>query len=320
MATQAQIESQIASNKAVYESLTQPVRMFDLRPDDKGNGGFVNEMEKAIKQKYEDYKTPKGVNFDFAECFSKTVMVQTAEKRPKIVGWHGSNYKLVTNEEIIRPVCKELNKAFGKGGYKMRGNVVDDRQMYCQFIVDTETIGLPAVSPKDKVSLMFTIQNSYDGMIRPSHTASIGFMRLVCTNGLMAFVMDSEHSSPKQKHNEGFTFSLSGLNEQIKKAEKHCEKFKTLRERSLTVKEMEDLFNDMKENQLIQVRQLDEAKRILVEETAQLGERLNVWGAYNSFNNILNHSYNETVTLEKRTSIDTKVLNFLTDRFDIRLN
>ncbi len=320
MKTQDQINAQIAANKEVYNSLTRPVKLVSLRPNEEGNGGFVNLLEGLNQKKNPDYKTPKTLNFDFGDHMSKTVIVESAEKRPKIVGWHGSNYKLVTNEEMIRPVLKELNQAFGKGGYKMKGSAYDDRQMHCQFIVDHDTIGLPSVSPKDKISLMFTIQNSYDGMIKPSHTASIGFMRLVCTNGLMAFVMDSQHSSPNQKHTDGFTFSLSGLQDQIKKAEQHCEKFKVLRERHLTVKEMEDLFEDMKQNKMIQVRQLDEARRILVEETEQLGERLNVWGAYNSFNNILNHSYNDSVIPEKKAQIDTQVLKFLTDRFDIRLN
>ena len=312
---------QVAANNRIINQLCPPVKLIDLRADQNGEGGLVKKIEEDTQKFYPKYETPNSLNFDFAEIFSKAVIVQTEEGRPKIVGWHGSNYKLIDNRDMIMPVVNELNKVFGKGGYKVDGYLNDHRQMVCNFVVNNETIGLPSVSEKDAITLKFTVENSFDGRIKPSNSAQLGFYRLVCTNGLMAFVIESEHSDRKKKHVESFNFDLSGIESQIELARKKVDHFKTLQERTLTTKELEEFFKDIEEQKLIQVRSIPTVQETLKNEMELLGQGANTWLLYNSINGMINHYMpNETYLPETKSALDTKVLSFITDRFDVALN
>jgi CRISPR/Cas system type I-B associated protein Csh2 (Cas7 group RAMP superfamily) len=120
---------------------------------------------------------------------------------------------------------------------------------------------------------------------------------------------------------ETFNFDLSGIESQIELARKKVDHFKTLQERTLTTKELEEFFKDIEEQKLIQVRSIPTVQETLKNEMELLGQGANTWLLYNSINGMINHYMpNETYLPETKSALDTKVLSFITDRFDVALN
>jgi len=126
----------------------------------------------------------------------------------KVVSVVSDNYKLVSNLEItewFENYLKETDVPFRRIG--IYGNESGSKfWAKYRFPETISEIGPPRVTPfgkkvPDKVEMMATLQNSYDGSL--AHGFDIGGYRLVCLNGLMV-PMDNIHVW-RQKHTINFS-------------------------------------------------------------------------------------------------------------------
>ena len=305
-------QNQAAKNQIELQKALNPVVMLNLK-----TGEFNDRFEGDVKKFFPNFEMKDAYSLQVADIFSSMVITQV-DGKPKIVGMHGSNYQLTTNQDLIGKAVQQLNNEFGEGGYAVTVKNLDDRQFKIDFIVNNKTIGLPKVGKNDGVNLKYSIINSYDGRVKPD--VKVGLWRMVCTNGLHAFAFES--ASNGKKHVDTLSIDLSKIENQIDEAKSKIQKFEKLRERALTTKEAQEALEFVKEQKtMFQVRQLETVEQIYNSEITKLGETEgNAWLLYNGFNNVLNHSYNETVTPQQITEIDTRMLNFITDRFGIAMN
>ena len=232
---------------------------------------------------------------EFADNMSHAIYLPDQEK---VIQLCSSTYCLVDNEYLFGQFYDYLVKQYGSSGFEVDARSYDDRKFYCEFTVKQEF----EVGKNDSLNPKVIVWNSYDGSI--VQRAAIGYMRRVCTNGLMAFSSDL---SVKKKHSMGEgKLNLGPIVKQLEKATFQLEKFKRLTDRRLLPREIDELVKKVAGTKYPK-KLLPSAPEIAQREAAELGTGLNAWLLYNGFNNALWHSEGKLFP-EERERIDRVVL------------
>ncbi len=235
----------------------------------------------------------------FASNLTHCVYLPEQEKVTQLCG---SNYQLVSNEEIILPIHDKMLSIFGKRGFKTKVSSFDDRRFYVQFIVDGD---IHNILKGDDVCPMIEIHNSYDGTIK--QTIGIGYQRLICTNGLMAFREDVSVSVKHSKRSG--RIELEPIYKRLENIEVKLNRFKKLSDRQVTPDEITQIMHTLRTSNTIRYpkKMLDSAKLIAEKEMLILDTPMNAWLLYNGFNYPLNH-YETKLLPEEASKIDSRVL------------
>ena len=130
----------------------------------------------------------------------------------QILGVHGADYKLVTNEEVFDAFDRALHRSV----LNLDGMTVRDELSH-QGARSIRTYIFPAHGVKiarvgDVVDLRLQVINSYDGSC--AFSTLLGGYRLICTNGM---VIGKTFSQSYARHTQGFnlSFILERLNQTI---------------------------------------------------------------------------------------------------------
>ena len=238
-------------------------------------------------------------NTDFASNLSHCVFLP---KKDKVVQLCGGSYELVHNRKLILPVYEKMVSIFGERGFTSEIESFDDRRFYVKFIVNGN---IHTILKGDDICPTVEIRNSYDGTIK--QTVGMGYNRLVCENGLMAFTEDITLSVKHSK--KAGMIDLRPIYKKLENVEVKLEQFKKLSDRVVTPDELTRIIHAIKTTPSIKYpkKMIEPARLIAEKEALQLQTDLNAWLVYNGFNNPLNH-FDTKLLPEEVSKIDSRVL------------
>ena len=255
---------------------------------------FFPTQTKNIKDFFSDV--------DFASNITHCIYLPNQNKVAQLCG---SGYNLVTNETIMMPIYEKMLSIFGEMGFKTEITSFDDRRFYVRFIVDGQIYN---ILKGDDVCPVVEIRNSYDGNVK--QTVGIGYQRLICKNGLMAFTEDMALSV---KHSKILgTINLLPIFEKLDNINSKLERFKALSDRQVTTDEMTKILQAIRSSPTIKYpkKMIDSARLMAQKEEIQLDTPMNAWLLYNGFNYPLNH-YETKLLPEEASKIDQRVLRVI---------
>lgn len=219
----------------------------------------------------------------------------------KIVQICGSSYKLVDNEYLLGTIYDRLLSTFGQNGFTTKVESEDDRRFFVKFIIEDRRFELVK---GDDLCPVIEVHNSYDGSVKQK--IGLGYYRVICTNGLMAF---TETFGSVKKHSTGIgVVNIKPILEQLDKLDERIDRFKRLTEREIDPWEYDIIMKDLQSEKVDYPKKLVEtALEVINRETNQFGET-NGWLLYNGFNNALYHSDMKMSPVD-REKIDRRVLS-----------
>jgi hypothetical protein len=186
----------------------------------------------------------------------------------KILHMAGSNYNLVTNEELMLPIYDRLKQTFGESGITVRCTNEDDRRFSVRFILNESEI---KVMEKDYSNLMIEVQNSYDGTLQ--HSISIYYWRQICSNGLMAWKKGNTYA---QKHDKDYLINLKKILTKLNTLDEQMDSFRKLTDRRVTTKELEEIMlkaRELKNHDAFPKKIIPEVPLRILQEAEQLEPR-----------------------------------------------
>jgi len=236
---------------------------------------------------------------EFANNLSHCVYLP---QKDKVVQLCGGSYELVHNRKIILPIYDKMKSIFGERGFKTEIDSFDDRKFYVRFIVDGH---IHTILKGDEICPTVEIKNSYDGTVK--QTVGMGYNRLICENGLMAFTEDFTVSVKHSK--KAGMIDLQPIYKKLENIEVKLEQFKKLSDRVVTPDELTKIIHAVKASPSIKYprKMIQPARLIAEKEALQLKTDLNAWLVYNGFNNPLNH-FETKLLPEEISKIDSRVL------------
>jgi ASC-1-like (ASCH) protein len=232
------------------------------------------------------------------------IVVETSQG-PKIVNNCSEDYTVISNKEILLPFVDELIKTYNL-------NIKVSQRKDAQFYVDFSLPGLPTkVSKKDDIIPRMRIINSYNGRVK--YAIELGFVRLVCTNGLT--VPEGFHGKIKMMHTPGsgeglaLTKSMDMLAQFIQNVPEVMKPFMQLTQQP--VKDIEARVQEIIENTKFPKRQAEEVMDRINFEINTLKLPPSDWLIYNGFNYQLNHNEAINTVEHKKTTLDENILLYL---------
>lgn len=230
-----------------------------------------------------------------------------APEKNKLLHLAGKNYKLISNHELYCNAIKEMNDMFGKNGHKFHFTNEDDRRFFMKFTVKIENKF--EISVGDVMETVITFRNSYDGHMKLS--ASVGFMRLVCTNGMTAYDLNSNIQILKHSKNT-CEFDFSEIRTSLQTLGIQINKYQKLQERFLSYQEISEFIEHIgksKEREAFPKGLLEEVHPIINREANILNTAPNAWLLYNAFNYHINHNEKIGLDLKSKERMDALIYN-----------
>ena len=230
------------------------------------------------------------------------IQVETP-KGKRMVNNCSEDYTVISNREIMVPFVDELLKTYT--GMDVQVKQRKDAQFYVDFHLPGKQF---KVVKKDDIIPRMRIQNSYNGRVK--YAIELGFLRLVCTNGMT--VPAGFHGKIKMMHTPGageglaLKKSMEMLDTFIKSAPEIMAPYLKLSEQP--VSNIEERIAEIIENTKFPKRQAEEVLARVNHEMALLKQPATDWLIYNGFNYQLNHNEAINTMEHKKDKIDESIL------------
>lgn len=274
-----------------------------------GRNASLENILFNVEQVKLDEKNSLFPNLCFSSQYSSAIYCPSMAK---VLHVAGSKYQLVSNEALVMPVHDKLVDLFGTAGFSVQCSNEDDRRFSVRFILNEHEI---KVTNNDFLNVMIEVQNSYDGSLQ--HSMALSYYRQVCSNGMMAWKQDSKIS---QRHNSDFSVNLNKILGKLDSLDVQLNQFRTLTERKVTGKEIEEIVERMREfthRDAFPKKILPEVPLKVYEEAEQLNTVPNAWLLYNGFNNFLNHDERIGSGMDVRERVDKNVLRIIREELSL---
>lgn len=243
--------------------------------------------------------------YEFPSGISHAVVVTKPDGVKRVVNYCSDIYSLVENQTVIPRFYDEIKKYFPvEVHYKMQ----DYSRFFIDFVINNKAL---KVNKKDVVFPKVRLVNSYDGKVKYHFT--IGFFRLVCTNGLTIPVGYAEKikklHTPSIQALVSFERVMEMTSKFIAEASEIFNVYMELTDQ--TVRNPELRITDVIENTNFPPSLAEDVlERLEIERNLLNAPEVNDWLIYNAFNYQLNH--NDIKTKEvKREEIDQEVFKYL---------
>ena len=236
-----------------------------------------------------------------------------APDKNKLLHLAGSNYKLISNMELYENAKNEMVNLFGSNGFKFNFVNEDDRRFFMRFTIKDDSKF--DVNVGDVIETVITFKNSYDGNMKLS--ASIGFNRLVCSNGMTAYELNNNIQILKHSKNAS-EFDFSGIRTSLSVMDVQIFKYKKLQERFLTYNEITDFIEKAgksKEREAFPKGLLKDVFPIVERESSLLNTAPNAWLLYNAFNYHINHNVKIGLDLKSKEKMDSLIYEDIQSTF-----
>lgn len=246
----------------------------------------------------------------FNKPFSHFVIADLKEGK-RVLNSCSPTYHLQPNSEIMVPILEGLREQYDKVEVNVKNYT--NSKFFVDFVIKDNALKADKKG-KDLIFPRIRVNNSYDGSLKYSH--SMGFYRLVCSNGLSVPVAGTERVK-KFMHTPGMGDEFSGIGSALedfgeftKSSKKIFEGFQPMiAEKYSTAKEAaEELDAVVKEADFPKSLVANAHARLLKE--SELGFGLTDFLIYNSLNHALYHSEETQMKDHKRDKVDFEVLDY----------
>lgn len=245
-----------------------------------------------------------GAIIDYNSKLTHAVVMDTPEG-PRMVNACSKGYTVITNEEIFKPLSEYLGKSFD---LEQKGHINNYSKFYMDYILHDKEL---AVTPTDTIFPRLRVQNSYDGSLRYQFT--LGFHRLVCSNGLTIPVSDIKEVHMKMRHTPAALGKWEKVvqiaTDFLENANKMLGGYKELASNKLTMEEAITRMQDVLENTKAPSKKL-ESMTATLHADHERGLPITDWLVYNAINYELNHGSSRAAP-HKKDKVDAQVLDYL---------
>jgi Domain of unknown function (DUF932) len=252
--------------------------------------------------------------YEFGGQMSTAIYAPTQHK---LLHLGGSNYKLISNEELISPIFDKLKEVVGETGFEVQCWNEDDRRFSARFILKEKII---KVADNDMVNAMIEVQNSYDGSLKQS--VGLSYYRQVCSNGMMGWRQEDSFADKHYKQiKDRYMDNLTRLLQRLDTLDNQLQQFKKLQERQITQIELEGIMEKIrgfKSNDSFPKKIIAEVPMKMYQEAEVIGSQPTAWLLYNGFNHFLNHDTRIGLAMDIKENIDRNILS--TIRTELALN
>lgn len=201
-----------------------------------------------------------------------------------VIGVVSENYNILQNRDLF----SHADEVFGKMGLgNGKAKYITTRSgAQCRAIYTFETIGVK-VREKDDLILQLTVANSFDGSLGASF--NIGFMRLVCTNGLLAPAGRGTNINKKHTLAVAESFTENKVKTAIDAFKRGAELFKPLFSTRISQAQGNNILGNLAARKAISHRTAKDIHAIWESPTYAQDSERTLWGLYNACTEHLTH-------------------------------
>jgi len=202
----------------------------------------------------------------------------------EVVGVVSENYRILQNRDLFAhadDVFSKMSLTTNKVKYVTTRSGAQARAVYT-----FDTIGVK-VREKDDLILQLTVANSFDGSLGASF--NIGFLRLVCTNGLMAPAGRGTNINKKHTLAVAESFTENKVKNAIESFRKGAEMFKPFFATRLTQNQGNNILGNLAQRKVISHKSAKSIHAIWESPTYQQDSERTLWGLYNASTEHLTH-------------------------------
>jgi hypothetical protein len=266
-------------------------------------------------------KNPEWTNSEYSR-----IVVGTIGGREKMLNYCSPVYELVKNADVF-PKIEDLFNLHGiqfKATYSHIGHV----RFYASFVIENPEFAHRFLGTNDVIKFKWHQQMSYNGKTKLMGWG--GFYRQVCTNGLMIPCVELQQFNLRVggKHTESIKVHLATIdamltnlvNNYSEVSEAIIKKYELLGGRMVT--DVEDRITEVLEAvgiTAVENSKFNTVNDITLRITSELEKPemvgyngvVNDWLVYNGINQYINDESRNSTLPEKRSEIDSKVLEYL---------
>ena len=202
----------------------------------------------------------------------------------EVVGVVSENYRILQNRDLFAhadDVFSKMSLTTNKVKYVTTRSGAQARAVYT-----FDTIGVK-VREKDDLILQLTVANSFDGSLGASF--NIGFLRLVCTNGLMAPAGRGTNINKKHTLAVAESFTENKVKNAIESFRKGAEMFKPFFATRLTQSQGNNILGNLAQRKVISHKSAKSIHAIWDSPTYRQDSERTLWGLYNASTEHLTH-------------------------------
>jgi len=271
-------------------------------------------VHKNLEEIYFPVKQVKAKDF-FGYPFPKgrdEIIITDANESSKVLNVCSRVYRLVKNQDFIAPIDEEIKRVYGDN-VNISVNSEGGSRFFVNWALKENLI---TIANGDTIIPMISAVNSYDGSTKQALT--VGFHRLVCTNGLTGA---STALRMKRKHSiKSANIGMNGIFDKVDGILSGkigvFQKMLNPIHRS----EMDQFIESISENKAklgFPKKLVPGVHRIIEEEAKTLGfKKPNPWLIYNAFNNVL-YKADTKMRLQTRNEIDKGLFAHINETFNL---
>lgn len=228
-------------------------------------------------------------------------------KEKSIVQFCSKGYTVTDNKEVIPEIERVLDGANLK--YTTKHRIWNKARFKFQYEI-TNLADVSVGSKKDKLRPMISVNNSYDGGLKFGF--DIGFMRLVCSNGMTVPATDMPNLKVKKMHTASIRDLVEGdqiietVQEFSSKAQDMTGVFDALAGKEFNLDELEERVEAVIKKTRFPSRQSELVINRFYQELDLVSQPANDWLLFNAFNGTLQHELSQP--FHKEAAMDAKVL------------
>jgi hypothetical protein len=204
-----------------------------------------------------------------------------------LLGMAKDNYSIVPNDELVNTAREAFTNLKADNYEEKLFCTLGGSRFYGEYTFRDKTIVVPKVG--DTIGLRLTLNNSYDRSCKVGF--SMGFVRLVCTNGMVTNSRDYDfnqlHSGkvPIADAQDAIEKAFDGFNADSMAI------FGDMAHQEITQKQGEIIVDNMAIKTLVSAAARDSVKMIWADPTHQRADaNRNLFNLYNAFTQHLTHS------------------------------
>lgn len=202
----------------------------------------------------------------------------------QVVGVVSENYRILQNRDLFA----QADETFGKMNLRSsKVNYITTRSgAQARAIYTFDTIGVK-VRERDDLILQMTVANSFDGSLGASF--NIGFLRVVCTNGLLAPAGRGTNINKKHTLAVAESFTENKVRNAIESFKKGAEMFKPFFTHRISQGAGNNILGNLAQRKVLSHKTAKQIHAIWESPTYSQDSERTLWGLYNAATEHLTH-------------------------------
>lgn len=202
----------------------------------------------------------------------------------EVVGVVSENYRILQNRDLFAQADETFN-TMGLRSNKVQ-YITTRSGAQARAIYTFDTVGVK-VRERDDLILQMTVANSFDGSLGASF--NIGFLRVVCTNGLLAPAGKGTNINKKHTLAIAESFTENKVKNAIDAFKKGADLFQPLIKKGISQRQGNNILGNLAQRKVLSLRTAKEIHQIWESPTYSQDSERTLWGFYNACTEHLTH-------------------------------